>query len=220
VDRGEILGLVGPNGAGKTTTLRCLSGIVPPTSGSVRICGHDLLADPITAKQRLAFVPDEPHLFDYLTVWDYLRVLGRIYNVPDTLERAADLLDQFGLAERRRAFPAELSRGMKQKLLIAGALLHRPEVLVLDEPLTGLDPRAMRQTKDVLRQGARDGMAVLVSSHMLHLVEEISDRVALIHRGRKVLDGTLDEIRGRLPHLGEGAALEEIFLHATGEDAP
>lgn len=219
VDRGEIVGLVGPNGAGKTTTLRCLTGIIPPTEGSIAICGHDLLADGIAAKQKLAFVPDEPHLFDHLTAWDYLLIVSRIYRVPDGEARASELLARFDLTARRLSFPSELSRGMKQKLMIAGALLHRPEAMVLDEPLTGLDPRAMRLMKDTVVQAARDGAAVIVSSHMLHLVEEICRRVVVIHKGKIVLDGTLDEIRRGVPGLGEGAALEEIFLHAT-DDTP
>ena len=214
---GEILGLVGPNGAGKTTALRCLSGIIPPTSGRIAIGGHDLETEPIEARRLLAFVPDEPRLFDYLTAWDHLLVMARLYGVDDGRERAADLLERFGLADRRYAFPSELSRGMKQKLMIAAALLHRPRALVLDEPLTGLDPAAMRQMKQTVLDTARDGVTVIVSSHMLHLVEEICGRILILQKGKKVVEGTLDEIRQALPGLATGADLEDIFLHATGE---
>lgn len=140
VARGEILGLVGPNGAGKTTTLRCLAGIIPPTSGRIAIAGFDLAQRPLEARRRLAFVPDEPHLFDHLTALDHLILFSRLYGVADGPTRAEAILADAGLHDQRLAFPGELSRGMKQKLVVACALLHRPEALVLDEPLTGLDP--------------------------------------------------------------------------------
>jgi len=212
---GEILGLVGPNGAGKTTTLRCLAGIMPPTAGRIAIAGYDLAAQPVEARRGLAFVPDEPRLFEYLTVDDHLRIVARLYGVADLAERSRELLEALELADRRQAFPAELSRGMKQKLMIAMGLLHRPAALVLDEPLTGLDPGAMRRMKRIVTAQAAAGAAVLVSSHMLHLVQEICGRVAILQRGKKVLEGTLPEIRAALPDLGASADLEEIFLRAT-----
>ena len=215
---GDILGLVGPNGAGKTTTLRCIAGIIPPTSGSVRICGHDINEAPVEARRHLAFVADEPHLFEYLTVWDHLMLFGRIYGVSDVRERAEELLLINDLQERRTAFPGELSRGMKQKLVIACALLHSPKVLILDEPLTGLDPGAMRRMKRTVVRTAAAGAAIIVSSHMLHLVEEICGRIFIIQNGRLALEGTLDEIRAAVPELGGDAGLEEIFLRATGQD--
>lgn len=218
VERGEILGLVGPNGAGKTSTLRCLAGILPPTSGHIALAGFDLDAEPVEAKRRLAYVPDEPHLFDHLTVWDHVRLFSRIYGVEDGLERGAALLGENDLGEQKLAFPAELSRGMKQKLLLACALLHRPEVLVFDEPLTGLDPASMRRTKRMIVKTARDGASIIVSSHMLHLVEEISDRVLILNHGKRVLEGTLERIRAELLGAGVDADLEEIFLRATGAE--
>jgi ABC-2 type transport system ATP-binding protein len=216
VERGEILGLVGPNGAGKTTTLRCASGIIPPSSGSVRISGFDLVKDSVEAKRRLAFVPDEPRLFDYLTARDHLRITARLYGVADGAARAETLLEELELGDRKDAYPAELSRGMKQKLMVAMALLHRPEALLLDEPLTGLDPAAMRRMKDRIRETARSGVAVILSSHMLHLVEELCRRVAIVVAGKIAHEGTLDEIRGALPE-GERGDLESIFLRAVGE---
>lgn len=218
VGRGEVVGFLGPNGAGKTTTLRCLTGIVPPTAGRVRIAGHDLASDGVEAKRRLAFVPDEPRLFDHLTVADHLTLVARLYGVADGRDRAGALLSELDLGDRRDAFPGELSRGMKQKLLFAMALLHRPEVLVLDEPLTGLDPGAMRRMKDRVRRAADDGVAVLLSSHMLHLVEELCGRIVIVARGRKVLEGTLDDIRAGLggpDGLAGRENLEAIFLRAT-----
>jgi ABC-2 type transport system ATP-binding protein len=220
VGRGEILGLVGPNGAGKTTTLRCLTGIVPPSAGTIRIGGFDLASQPIEAKRRMAFVPDEPRLFDYLTARDHMTVTARLYGVADGDARAEELLDELELADRKHAFPSELSRGMKQKLMVAMALLHRPEAILLDEPLTGLDPVAMRRMKDRIRETASRGVAVVLSSHMLHLVEELCQRITIIVRGRKVLDGTLEEIRAALPDLAGDASLEAIFMKAVEENGP
>ena len=218
VANGEILGLVGPNGAGKTTTLRCLCGIIPPTSGRIAIAGHDLMNDPVEARREIAFVPDEPHLFEHLTASDHLALFSRLYGVEDGEERGRQLLEQNDLWDRRNAFPGELSRGMKQKLIIACALLHRPRALVLDEPLTGLDPAAMRRMKRTIVRTAEEGAAVIVSSHMLHLVEEICSRIFIIQKGEGVLEGTLAEIRTALPELDADADLEEIFLRATGLD--
>lgn len=209
---GEVLGLVGPNGAGKTTTLRCIAGILPATSGQVLVAGHDVALDPVGAKSALAWVPDDPRLFENLTVLDHLRFLGRLYRVEDAEERIPLLLDEFDLGDKRDALPAALSRGMKQKLCIACALLHRPSALLFDEPLTGLDPIAIRTAKDAIVARAREGAAVVVSSHLLNLVEEIADRVLVLLQGRKAAHGTLAELKAAHPDLAEGARLEEIFL--------
>lgn len=218
VGAGEILGLVGPNGAGKTSTLRCLAGIIPMTSGSIRICGHDIVDDAIEARRRLAFVPDEPHLFDHLTAWDHMTLFSRIYGVADAEARATRLLAENDLAEQHDAFPGELSRGMKQKLIISCALLHEPEALIFDEPLTGLDPGSMRRTKRTILKTAASGASVIVSSHMLHLVEEVCDRILIVQHGKSILEGTLDEIRAGVPDLPVDAGFEDIFLRATGQD--
>jgi ABC-2 type transport system ATP-binding protein len=220
VAAGEVVGLLGANGAGKTTTLRCLAGILPPTSGQALIAGHDLEAERVAARQQLAFVPDEPRLFDNLTVSDHLKVVARIYGVADGAERARELLVQLELADRERSFPSELSRGMKQKLMIAAAFLHRPAALILDEPLTGLDPGAMRRMKRAFAEQAAAGTAVLLSSHLLSVVQELCSRVVIMQRGRKVLEGTLAEIRAALPDLGAEADLEEVFVRATEGPAP
>jgi len=218
VAKGELLGLVGPNGAGKTSTLRCLAGIIPMTSGRIRICGHDIEDDGVEARRHLAFVPDEPHLFDHLTAWDHMTLFARIFGVANAEHRATQLLEQNDLAEQHHAFPGELSRGMKQKLVISCALLHEPEALVFDEPLTGLDPGSMRRTKRTIINTAKAGASVIVSSHMLQLVEEICDRVLVVQHGKKILEGTLDEIRASVPDMSGDADLEEIFLRATGQD--
>ena len=216
VDAGEVLGLVGPNGAGKTTTLRSLSGIIRPTSGAIHIAGHDLAADPVGAKRALAFISDEPHLFEYLSVDEHLQFIARLYGVSDAAQRIGPLLSELELTEKRDALPTELSRGMRQKLAIACGLLHDPSALVLDEPLTGLDPGGMRKMKATIVARARAGAAVVLSSHLLHLVEELCTRIVIIHGGRAVAIGALDDIIAERPQLA-GRGLEDIFLALTGD---
>jgi ABC-2 type transport system ATP-binding protein len=216
VGAGEVLGLVGPNGAGKTTTLRSLSGIIRPTSGTIHIAGYDLATDPVRAKREMAFISDEPHLFEYLTVEEHLQFIARLYGVLDAAERIAPLLVELELFEKRRALPGELSRGMRQKLAIACGLLHRPSALVLDEPLTGLDPAGMRKMKATIVTRAREGAAVVLSSHLLHLVEELCTRILIIHGGRVAAIGALGDIIAERPQLA-GRGLEDIFLALTGE---
>ena len=219
VGPGEILGLVGPNGAGKTTTLRSLAGIIPPTAGTIRIAGHDLRADPLPAKAALAFIPDEPELFDYLTVQEHLQFVARLYRQPDAVGRIAPLLEELELAGKQDALASELSRGMKQKLAIACGLLHHPSVLMLDEPLTGLDPVGIRRMKRTIARRAEVGAAVVLSSHLLQLVEELCTRVLIIQAGRRVALGTVQEIVAGRPELA-GRGLEEIFLSLTGYGEP
>ena len=212
---GEVLGLVGPNGAGKTTTLRSLCGIISPSAGSIRIAGYDLATEGPQAKSVLAFVPDEPHLFDYLTVEEHLRFVGRLYGVADAPSRAPILLEELELTDKRRSLPGELSRGMKQKLAIACGLLHNPKVLILDEPLTGLDPSGIKKMRTTIAARARDGAAVILSSHLLNLVEELCTTLLVIRRGRCVARGSLAQIVADRPDLA-GQSLEDIFLTLTG----
>ncbi len=214
---GEVVGLVGPNGAGKTTTLHCLAGITVPTRGRIRVAGHDLAADPVAAKSALAFVPDEPHLFEYLTVEEHLRFVARLYRVSEVDRRLPGLLREMELEDRHGALPEELSRGMKQKLAIACALIHDPKALLLDEPLTGLDPVGIRRMKATILDHARAGAAVILSSHLLHLVEEICTRVLIMQRGRVLAFGTIGEIVAARPDL-TGLRLEEVFLGLVGQD--
>jgi len=214
---GEIVGLIGPNGAGKTSTLRCIAGIHRPTRGTVLVGGYDIARDPVEAKRRIAFVADEPHLFEHLTVMEHLRLTGRIYGVADIKAKAAQWLQDLELTGRETALPAELSRGMKQKVALACALIHDPQALVLDEPLTGLDPLGIHRMKQTVVACAGRGVAVLVSSHLLHLVEELCTRIVIINRGSKVADGTLAEI-GAAARLA-GSTLERIFLDVTGGGA-
>jgi ABC-2 type transport system ATP-binding protein len=215
---GEVLGLVGPNGAGKTTTLRCLAGIIAPTRGTVSIVGHDVQADPIPAKRALAFIPDEPHLFEYLTVEEHLRFIARLYGVPDVESRMPTLLSELELTEKQRSLPGELSRGMRQKLAIACGLLHSPSVLILDEPLTGLDPAGIRRMRATIAARAAAGTAVILSSHLLNLVEELCTKLLVMRRGERVAYGSIPEIIAEHPELA-GRSLEDVFLALTGDEA-
>ncbi len=212
---GEVLGLVGPNGAGKTTTLRSIAGIIVPTAGSIRIAGHDLAAEPIAAKRRLALIPDEPQLFDYLTVAEHLSFIARLYGVPDAESLGRALLAELELSDRANSFPTELSRGMRQKLAIACGLLHDPGVLMFDEPLTGLDPLGIRRMKATIKARADAGAAIVLSSHLLHLVEELCTRVLLLRLGTVVASGTISEIVAERPELA-GRSLEDIFVALVG----
>jgi ABC-2 type transport system ATP-binding protein len=219
VGPGEVVGLIGPNGAGKTSTLRCIVGIQAPSAGAIAIDGHDIVKDPVEAKRRLAFMADEPQLFEYLTVMEHLRLTARIYHVKDFETRAAALVSELQLTGKENSLPSELSRGMKQKVAIACGLVHDPVALLFDEPLTGLDPLGIRHMKETIVARGRGGAAVLVSSHLLHLVEEICTRVVIIDRGVKVADGTLAELSAQAQVAGAGSNLEQIFLKVTAHDA-
>src|SRR5690349_17075883 len=191
---GEVLGLVGPNGAGKTTTLRSVAGIIPASAGTVSIDGHDLRADPIAAKRALAFFPDEPRLFEYLTVRQHLAFVARVYGVAGHEAIAQPLLEEFEIADKADELPAALSRGMKQKLAIACGLLHAPKVMFFDEPLTGLDPLGIRRMKNSILQRAREGVAIVISSHLIGLLEEVCTHLLILKRGKRVAYGTLAEV--------------------------
>ena len=209
--------MVGPNGAGKTTTLRALAGILTPTRGRLAIAGHDLASDAVAAKSALAYVPDEPKLFDQLTVWEHFRFIASAYRLTDWNAAAEALLIQFELTEKRDTLAAELSRGMRQKVAICCGYLHQPRTIVLDEPLTGLDPRGIRTMKDSLRQRAAAGAAVIVSSHLLSLVEDLCSTLLVLHRGRQLLHGKLAELRRELTEGGRQETLEDLFFRLTDE---
>jgi ABC-2 type transport system ATP-binding protein len=219
VDAGEVVGLIGPNGAGKTTTLRALAGILRPTSGRVTIDGHDIVTDAIAAKRHLAFMPDEPHLFEYLTVEEHLRLVARLYQVEDFDRRARAMLEELELTGKERALPGELSRGMRQKTVIACGLIRSASTLLFDEPLTGLDPAGIHRMRETIVARAKAGASILVSSHLLHLVEEICTRVVIMDRGRKLADGTVAELAARVDVAAAGSNLEDIFLRVTARDS-
>lgn len=215
VQSGEILGLVGPNGAGKTTTLRALAGVLQPTAGTLRIAGFDIKAEPIEAKKRLAFIPDIPHLFDSLTVWEHLELTARIYELDEWKEAGEKLLIEFEIDCAAKKMADQLSLGMSQKVMMCCALLHHPQVLLLDEPLTGLDPRGIRTLFSALQKCAANGASVMLSTHLLGQIGDLCDRLLIVKSGRRLFDGTKADIQARLPLLKEDASLEEIFFHAT-----
>jgi ABC-2 type transport system ATP-binding protein len=219
VGPGEVVGLIGPNGAGKTSTLRSIVGIQSPSAGTITIGERDIVKDAVEAKRQLAFMADEPQLFEYLTVMEHLRLTARIYQVRDVEAKAAVLLKELELVGKEKSLPSELSRGMKQKVAIACGLIHEPKALLFDEPLTGLDPLGIRHMKGTIVARGRAGAAIIVSSHLLHLVEEICSRVVIINRGVKVADGTIDELRARAQTAGAGSSLEEIFLQITAHES-
>jgi ABC-2 type transport system ATP-binding protein len=211
---GQILGLLGPNGAGKTTTMRAIAGIIPPTTGRLFVAGRDVQIDPVAAKRALAYVPDDPKLFEALTVWEHLRFIAAAYGVEKFEPHAQWLLDQFELTEKRDALAGELSRGMRQKVAICCAYLHRPAAILFDEPLTGLDPKGIRVMKESVRQIAAAGAAVLVSSHLLALVEDLVTHLLILHRGRRLFFGAASEARAAFADQTD-ASLEDVFLRAT-----
>ena len=215
VARGEVLGLVGPNGAGKTTTLRTLAGVLLPSAGRVVVAGHDLAAEALEAKRRLALVPDEPALFASLTVWEHLDLTAQLYEGGSWQRKAEPLLAELELAERRDSLATELSRGMRQKVALACALLHDPLVLLLDEPLAGLDPRGIRSFFAAVEGRAQRGAAVILSSHLLGQIEDLCTRFLIVHEGELLFEGSKAEIAAQLPSLRGDASLEEIFFEAT-----
>ena len=214
VQPGQVLGLLGPNGAGKTTTMRAVAGIIPPTRGRLLVAGHDVVAEPVVAKRRLAYVPDDPKLFDALTVWEHMRFSAAAYRVADWEPEATALLEQFELTPKRDALAQELSRGMRQKVAICAAYLHRPVAILFDEPLTGLDPRGIRQMKASVRQRAAAGAAVIVSSHLLALVQDLCTHLLILHHGRRLFFGPVADARAAIGSDAD-ASLEEVFFRAT-----
>ncbi|HEY9383727.1 MAG TPA: ABC transporter ATP-binding protein [Gemmatimonadales bacterium] len=216
IPAGELYGLLGPNGAGKTTTMRMIAGILQPSAGSIRVAGIDIREDPIGAKSRLGFIPDRPFVYDKLTGAEFLRFVAGLYGQEgEVIDRRIDeLLELFELLPWRDELTESYSHGMRQKLIISSALLHRPEVIVVDEPMIGLDPKSARLLKDLLRQFVSRGGTVLMSTHTLEIAEAMCDRIAIVQGGKIVAAGTMDELR--IQTSTGDASLEELFLKLTG----
>ncbi len=214
VRRGEFFVILGPNAAGKTTTIRLLAGLMKPTSGTARVAGFDVQTHPLEARRRLAYVPDFPFLYDKLTPWEFLRFTGQIFQMPEARiqSSAQAVADRFNLGEFLGKPLEGLSHGTKQRVAIAAALLHDPEVFVIDEPMVGLDPQHARVVKDELKARSRTGMTVFVSTHQLSVAEELADRIGIMHQGRLITAATLDELRRQ---SGQQGALEQSFLTLT-----
>jgi ABC-2 type transport system ATP-binding protein len=218
VPAGELFGFLGPNGAGKTTTIRMLTGVLRPTGGTIRIAGHDMLRDPIAAKRRIGYVPDRPMLYEKLTGAEFLRFVAGLWGAdsPATLTRADELLELFDLAAWKDTLIESYSHGMRQKLLISSALVHAPDVIIVDEPMVGLDPKGARLIKDLLRAFVDRGGTVFLSTHTLEVAEALCDRIAILHQGRLRALGSMPELRAQA--AAGTAGLEEISLKLTGSD--
>ncbi len=214
VEPGEIFGFIGPNGAGKTTTINMITGLLFPTDGQVLINNVDVQQDPVAAKKQFTFVPDHPEIFDAISGFDYLNFIGDIYGVPAELRKIKieKFTKPFGIYENLGQAINSYSHGMKQKLLISGALLPDPQLFILDEPLAGLDPRSARMLKDLMKEHCAKGGTVFFSSHVLEVVEDLCDRIAIIKNGKIIALGTVDEIRAK------SASLEDIFLELTEDE--
>jgi ABC-2 type transport system ATP-binding protein len=213
VRRGELYALLGPNGAGKTTTLRMVTGLLAPDAGQVEVLGIDLAAHPAAAKQKMAYLPDDPMLYGKLKPTEYLEFVAGLWGIaPEEAEpRARRLLDWLDLTKHAHELTEGFSRGMKQKLALAGALIHEPELLILDEPLTGLDAAAARQVKDLLVSHVAKGGTVILTTHILEVAERLAQRIGIIRQGRLIAEGTLEELRERTL----GGSLEDVFLQLT-----
>ncbi len=214
IPRGEFFAMLGPNAAGKTTTLKILAGLMKPTAGCARVCGFDMQTQPLEARRRIAYVPDFPFLYDKLTAWEFFRFTGQLFQMPDAkIEASAiELIARFHLTEFVNRPLESLSHGTRQRVAIVSALLHDPEVFVIDEPMVGLDPQHARVVKDVFKERSRAGVTVLVSTHQLSVAEEMADRIGIIHGGKLIAVGNRDELRQQSGNAGQ---LEEIFLSLT-----
>ena len=218
VPKGELFGFLGPNGAGKTTTIKMMTGLFEPTNGSVEISGIDIWKHPIEAKNRIAYVPDQPNVYPKLTGWDYLQFIASVFRIPEKKfrEKATELLHIFSLTDRADELIESYSHGMKQKIAICGALVHEPEMIFLDEPTVGLDPKSARNLKNLLRGLCDNGMTAFISTHILEIAEQMCDRIGIIAEGQIIALGTMDELR---QHEGNTAgSLEDIFLELTGDE--
>jgi ABC-2 type transport system ATP-binding protein len=214
VETGELFVLLGPNGAGKTTTLKMLSGLLKPTAGKILISGIDPQVDAVAVKRRMSFVPDVPFVYEKLTPWELLHFVGRLHGLSaETIEsRGAELLDFFSLDDVEDVLIQEFSHGMRQKAVLSAALLHRPSLLVLDEPMVGLDPAGIKQFKDFLKQKAAEGLCVILSTHLLAMAEELAQRIGIIHEGRLIACGSLADLRQRYRSREN---LENMFMQLT-----
>ena len=219
VERGEIHGFLGPNGAGKTTTIRMIAGLLKPTSGRIVVNGHDLAVDPQRAKASLGFIPDRPFLYEKITAGEFLRFHGGLYGLdgPALGGRVREMLELFELARWEHELVESFAHGMKQRLVMCAAFLHRPQAVLVDEPMVGLDPRGARLIKDVFRKMSTNGVAILMSTHTLEVAQEMCDRISIILQGRIIAKGTVPELRAMTGDPDD--QLTSVFLKLTGGNA-
>lgn len=214
VPSGELFCFLGPNGAGKTTSIKMMTGLVRPDSGHITLAGVDALQDPVKSRSLLGYIPDMPFLYDRLTPMEFLRFTGDLYQMPrdEVEDKAAEMLEIFGMTPRLHTLCRDLSHGMRQRVIYAATLMHNPKVMLVDEPFIGLDPHSIRLIKDLLRERTRQGMTVLMTTHILAIAEEIGDRIGIIDRGKLIACGTLDELKDAAPGSNR---LEDLFLSLT-----
>ena len=216
VKAGEIFGFLGPNGAGKTSTIKMMMGLMRPTSGTIVIDGHDIQKEPISAKKVLGYIPDRPILYEKLTAWEYMKFIAGLYSVDkkELEERGRKFLEIFALSDWLNELVENFSHGMKQRLNLSAVFMRNPKVLILDEPLIGLDPRGARLLKEILHSSRNKGMCIFMSTHILEIAEQMCDRLAIIHKGNIISTGTAGDIRSRAD--ASESNLEQVFLHLTG----
>jgi len=221
VARGEFFAVLGPNAAGKTTTIKILTGLIKPTSGTAKVAGYDIVKEPMEARRRMAYVPDFPFLYDKLTPAEFLRFTGELFQMPQSRieEESRPLIRRFSLEPYLGKSIEGLSHGTKQRVAIVSALMHQPEVFILDEPMVGLDPHHARVLKDILKERSLTGMTVFISTHQLSVAEEMADRIGIMHKGKMIAVGTREELRRQSGAAGADRALEQTFLALTAEDA-
>ena len=217
VEKGEIFGFIGPNGAGKTTTINMMGGVLAPTSGTVMICGINMQDHPEKAKSKIGYIPDRPYLYEKLTGIEFLKFIGDLYGVDENtfLNRSREKLRLFSLSEWADDLIESYSHGMKQRLVMAAALLHDPEVIIIDEPMVGLDPLVINMVKSLFQHLAKEGVTIFMSTHTLKVAEDICDRIGIIHKGSLVVTGTAEDLKNNIQN--KNADLEEIFIKLTEE---
>jgi ABC-2 type transport system ATP-binding protein len=217
VEKGEIFGFIGPNGAGKTTTINMMGGVLAPTSGTVMICGINMQDHPEKAKSKIGYIPDRPYLYEKLTGIEFLKFIGDLYGVDENtfLNRSREKLRLFSLSEWAEDLIESYSHGMKQRLVMAAAFLHDPEVIIIDEPMVGLDPLVINMVKSLFQHLAKEGVTIFMSTHTLKVAEDICDRIGIIHKGSLVVTGTAEDLKSNIQN--KNADLEEIFIKLTEE---
>lgn len=215
LDEGQIICLIGPNGAGKTTTLKCITGLLNKTAGDIKIMGINYSDD--KAREKIAYIPESPDLYPMLTVWEHLKFIALAYNLKNWEDRAKSYIECFDLVEKKDELCKNLSKGMKQKVSVSCALLHSPQIFLIDEPMIGLDPRAIREFKNILLSLKDDGKTILLSTHLLDTAEDLCDGVIVMKKGEIIFSGTQEELKKSMS-AGEGSSLEELFLEVTEDD--
>jgi len=214
---GQLYGFLGPNGAGKTTTIKLLCGLLRPTEGTILVGDVDIQKNPMEAKKQIGYIPDSPYLYEKLTAWEFLHFVGKLYGMPKTEidAKGEEYMERLGIAEWKHRLVQDFSHGMRQRVVFSAAFLHNPKILIVDEPMVGLDPQSARMVKDLFRNLARQGGTVFVSTHTLSLAEELCDRIGIIQNGSMIVEGTVEELKQRADMQG---ALEDIFLELTKEE--